>query len=345
MKVGVLQFFSWPERRIPLEEVYERAFDRIRIMDQTGYDAVWLAEHHFSSFSICPSIHMMGTHIARITDNLRIGTAVSLAPFYHPLRLAEEVALLDVLSDGRVNWGAGRGYQKVEFEAFGVAADESYPRFRENVQIVLAAWTNDRIDFDGEFWQFHDIEVLPKPRQRPHPPVWLAASSAEAITWAGAQGFSIMLDPHSSHVKIGEKRSFYAAELAKAGYSPEGREVPMARLLAVAPTREKAEEIARAGATWTVMSHRKPQLSSVEVKSELNEKHFAQPKIAFGDTSGGDPIERYLDDVIIYGTPDEVGDEIERLREEIGLEYLLCAPLSHSSFLLFTEQVLPRILG
>ncbi|MCH7686816.1 MAG: LLM class flavin-dependent oxidoreductase, partial [Planctomycetes bacterium] len=101
MKAGVLQFFSWPERRIPLEKVYERAFDRIAIMDETGYDAVWLAEHHFSSFSICPSIHIMGTHIAARTKNIRIGTAVSLAAFYHPLRLAEEVALLDVLSGGR----------------------------------------------------------------------------------------------------------------------------------------------------------------------------------------------------------------------------------------------------
>ena len=116
MKFGVLQFFSWPERRVALPTVYERAMERIEIMDQTGYDAVWLAEHHFSSFSVCPSVHVMGTHVAARTRNLRIGTAVSLAAFYHPLRLAEEVALLDVLSGGRVNWGAGRGFDRVEFE-------------------------------------------------------------------------------------------------------------------------------------------------------------------------------------------------------------------------------------
>ncbi len=107
MKFGVLQFFSWPERRVPLETVYKRAFDRIQIMDEGGYDAVWLAEHHFNSYSICPSVHIMGMHVASMTKNLRIGTAVSLAAFYHPLRLAEEVALLDVLTQGRVNWGAG----------------------------------------------------------------------------------------------------------------------------------------------------------------------------------------------------------------------------------------------
>ena len=92
MKFGVLQFFSWPERRVPLPTVYERAMQRIEIMDQTGYDAVWLAEHHFTSYSVCPSVHMMGLHVASRTRHLRIGTGISLAAFYHPLRLAEEVA-------------------------------------------------------------------------------------------------------------------------------------------------------------------------------------------------------------------------------------------------------------
>jgi len=113
MKVGILQFFGWRDRSVPLNSVYETALERFVIMDQTGYDAVWLAEHHFSSFSVCPSVHIMGTMAAARTKNLRIGTAVSLAPFYNPLRLAEEVALLDVLSGGRVNWGAGRGFERI----------------------------------------------------------------------------------------------------------------------------------------------------------------------------------------------------------------------------------------
>jgi alkanesulfonate monooxygenase SsuD/methylene tetrahydromethanopterin reductase-like flavin-dependent oxidoreductase (luciferase family) len=141
MKLGVLQFFSWPERRVDLATVYDRAIQRIEIMDRSGYDAVWLAEHHFSSFSVCPSVHMTGTLAAARTRRLRIGTAVSLAAFYHPLRLAEEVALLDVLSGGRVNWGAGRGFSRGEFTAFGVPAEESTSRFRETVEIVLRAWS------------------------------------------------------------------------------------------------------------------------------------------------------------------------------------------------------------
>ena len=102
MKIGVLQFFSWPERRVELSQVCARALQRIEIMDRTGYDAVWLAEHHFSSFSVCPSVHMVGVLAAARTQRLRIGTGVSLAPFYHPLRLAEEVALLaDHLGDSK----------------------------------------------------------------------------------------------------------------------------------------------------------------------------------------------------------------------------------------------------
>src|SRR5712692_12109927 len=137
MKFGILQFFSWPERRVALPTVYQRALQRIEIMDRSGYDAVWLTEHHFSDYSVCPSIPVMGAHVAARTKRLRIGTGVTLAAFYHPLRLAEEVALLDILSGGRVNRGAGRGFDRTEFRAFGVPFDEGVPRFQEAVEIVL----------------------------------------------------------------------------------------------------------------------------------------------------------------------------------------------------------------
>src|SRR5437773_2349655 len=224
MKLGVLQFFSWPERRVDLATVYGRALERVEIMDQTGYDAVWLAEHHFSSFSVCPSVHMVGTLAAARTKRLRIGTAVSLAPFYHPLRLAEEVALLDLLSGGRVNWGAGRGFARVEFTAFGVPPEES------------------------------------------------ATRSPEAGT---------------------------------------------------------AAEVARGGAEWILNSYLGAQQRPVMQGSFT--------------PAGVDPVRRYLNEVILHGTADKVLDDILQLREEIGLDYLLCAPLSHQSFMLLTEKVLPRL--
>ena len=337
MKVGVLQFFSWPERRVPIETVYERALQRIEVMDRTGYDAVWLAEHHFHTFSVCPSIHMMGVHVAARTKRLRIGTAVSLAAFYHPLRLAEEVAFLDVLSGGRVNWGAGRGFDQTEFRAFGVTMEESAPRFQEAVDVVLAAWNDERLNHSGKYFRFEDLEVLPKPLQKPHPPVWLAASSPDAIGRAAARGFTIMMDPHSAHVEIARKRELYREKLEEAGLSMKGREIPMARLLAIGETRSEAEDIARRGAQWLLGSYAGPQHQSLTNVIGFGVK--ADPAAA-----AVDPVERYLNGVIIHGTPDSVVDEIARLREEMFLDYLLCAPLSHETFVRFTEKVLPKIV-
>ena len=335
MKFGVLQFFSWPGRRVPLPTVYERAMQRIEIMDQTGYDAVWLAEHHFTTYSVCPSIHMMGLYVASRTQHLRIGTGISLAAFYHPLRLAEEVALLDVLTGGRVNWGAGRGFDPTEFKVFGVSVEESAARFREAVDIVLAAWTQERLHWSGQYWQFEDIEVLPKPLQQPHPPNWVAVSSPESLCWAGQQGYSIMMGPHAHCAEMAQKYEFYRKTLEAHGHTMAGRDIPMAQLLAVAATDREAEEIARRGAAWMVGSYMNPTKGTTA--------SFSSRRDATG-TQAIDPIEHYLDGVVIYGTPERVHDEIQQRREHMFLDYMLCAPLSHASFTLFTEKVLPRLL-
>jgi alkanesulfonate monooxygenase SsuD/methylene tetrahydromethanopterin reductase-like flavin-dependent oxidoreductase (luciferase family) len=332
MQFGVLQFFSWPNRKLPLETVYARALDRICTMDRCGaYEAVWLAEHHFNTYSVCPSVHMMGMLAAARTQQLRIGTAVSLAPMYHPLRLAEEIALLDVLSGGRVNWGAGRGNDPTEFGVFGLDRESSYARLRENLEIVLQAWTEERLSYEGEFFQVKDVEVLPRPLQRPHPPVWVAASSGSAIAWAAEQGHSILMDPHSTHTEIGEKLAGYRKALAAAGHNFAGRTIPIARLIAVAPTDAEAREVARKGAEWTVAAYASPD----RMAAIMGQKPPPRDR---------DPIQRYLDSVIIHGSPGRVRDELLRLREEIGLQYLLCAPLSHQTFNLLTEEVLPALL-
>jgi alkanesulfonate monooxygenase SsuD/methylene tetrahydromethanopterin reductase-like flavin-dependent oxidoreductase (luciferase family) len=328
MKVGVLQFFSWPDRSRPPEQVYARALERIDVMEQTGYHAVWLAEHHFTGYSVCPSVHLMGMHVAARTRRLRIGTAVTLAALAHPLRIAEEVALLDVLSGGRVNWGAGRGFARQEFDAFQVPMAESSARFREAVEIVLAAWTHARLSFDGKFHSFVDVELLPKPLQRPHPPSWVAATSDAAIRWAASRGFSILMDPHSPHGEIARKRELFRSALETAGFAFAGRELPMARLLAVAESRAEAEAIARRGASWTVGAYIHPQ---------------AIAGFRPGAERDLDPVDHYLRDVVIHGTPEAVVEQLLRLREEMFLSYLMIAPLSEGSFRLFTERVLPKL--
>jgi alkanesulfonate monooxygenase SsuD/methylene tetrahydromethanopterin reductase-like flavin-dependent oxidoreductase (luciferase family) len=328
MKVGVLQFFSWPERRVPLEQVYARALERIDVMDRAGYDAVWLAEHHFTTYSVCPSVHLMALEAAHRTQRLRIGTAVSLAALYHPLRLAEELALLDVLCGGRLNWGAGRGFEPAEFEAFGVPLDETAPRFREAVEVVLDAWTNERLTFHGKFWDFDDVEVLPKPLQQPHPPTWVAATSGEALSWAASMGYQILMDPHSSFAEIGAKYDQYLADLAAGGFAAP-RETPMARLLAVAETDEEAERVARAGAAWTVGAY-------AHGTGATSMGFRSQDDLA-------ERVERYVSDRIVWGCAERVRDQLARLTEEMRLHYLMIAPLSHDSFVRFTDDVLPHL--
>jgi alkanesulfonate monooxygenase SsuD/methylene tetrahydromethanopterin reductase-like flavin-dependent oxidoreductase (luciferase family) len=330
MQIGVLQFFGWRNRSVPLGSVYASALERIGIMDETGYDAVWLAEHHFSGFSVCPSVHMMGTMVAARTKRLRIGTAVSLAPFYNPLRLAEEVALLDVLSDGRVNWGAGRGFERSEFAAFGIPGEESATRFQETVDIVLKAWTSERLSYQGKYYRYDDVEVLPKPLQAPHPPTWLAATSHPAIEWSAAHGYSILMDPHSSRADLIKKRRHYANELKGAGFTDVGRTIPMARLIAVEDTREKARAVARRVAEWTVASY-------------VGSKHAANIRQEVRTFGGKDPIEYYLNDVMIHGTAESVVEQIRSLGEEAGMTYLLAAPMSARSFRLLTDLVVPRL--
>lgn len=320
MKCSILQFFSWPGRRTELSRVYRRALERITIMDRSGYDAVWLTEHHFTDYSVCPSIPVIGTFAAARTSRLRIGTGVCLAGFYHPLRLAEEVALLDVLSGGRVNWGAGRGFDPNEFAAFGVPVEESHARFRETVEIVLAAWTHDRLTYTGEFFSFDGVEVLPKPLQRPHPPVWLAASSPAAVERAAVAGHAILMDPHATHAELGNKLALYRKTLARHGHSLDGRQIPMARFFAVAATDAEAADVARSGARWLLDTYVPPHMQA-----------------------DADPVQRYVDEVVIHGTPERVRDRLAQLEDELPLDYLIGAPLSHESFVRFTDDVLPHV--
>ena len=133
--------------------------------------------------------------------------------------------------------------------------EESADRFREAVEIVLKAWTEERFTYKGQHFAFDGIELLPKPLQRPHPPVWMAATSEPAIDWAASRGFSILMDPHSSTNSSVPSAGATARSLPKSGFEDSGRDIPMARLLALASTKADAEAIARRGAQWLVDSY------------------------------------------------------------------------------------------
>jgi alkanesulfonate monooxygenase SsuD/methylene tetrahydromethanopterin reductase-like flavin-dependent oxidoreductase (luciferase family) len=331
MKFGVLQFFSWRDRKVALATVYARVLQRIDVMEESGYDAVWITEHHFNDYSICPSIPVMGAYVAARTKRLRIATGVTLAAYYHPLRLAEEIALLDILSDGRVYWGAGRGFDPVEFRVFGMTAEESYPRFREVVDIVVKAWTDERITYKGQYHSFENVEVLPKPLQTPHPPMWVAASSPPAIEWAAERGYSIMLDPHSPASLIAEKMNVWRHLMAVNGHNSGGRVIPTVRLVAIAGTAPEAAKVAREGVEWLLRTYVNPSLLGTYVNPS-----------ALGEDSDT-LLRHYMESVVIHGTPEMVIERLSRLREDIGLDYVITAPLSQQTFALFTDRVLPKL--
>jgi alkanesulfonate monooxygenase SsuD/methylene tetrahydromethanopterin reductase-like flavin-dependent oxidoreductase (luciferase family) len=188
------------------------------------------------------------------------------------------------------------------------------------VEVVLSAWTSEKLSHQGEFFHFDGVEVLPKPRQAPHPPVWMAATSEGAIDWAAGRGFSILMDPHCTRTELGDKRRRYGEQLAAAGHADGGRDIPMARLIAVATDAERALAVARRGAQWTVGSY-------------------------IGTRPGdADPVERYVNEVIVHGEPQSVIDQVLSLKESAQLNYLLCAPLSQESFELLTDKVLPALV-
>jgi alkanesulfonate monooxygenase SsuD/methylene tetrahydromethanopterin reductase-like flavin-dependent oxidoreductase (luciferase family) len=333
MKVGLLQFFSWTGR-VPVATVYERAMDRVAMMEDSEFDCIWLAEHHFTTYSVCPSVTLMGTHIAGRTRRLRIGTAVTLNAYYHPLRLAEELSMLDIFSRGRLNWGSGRGFDPTEFRLFGVTPEDVYDRFRETADIVQKAWRSERFSHHGKYYDYEDVLVLPRPFQEPHPPVYLAATSPDSIRKAAAGGYTIMLDPHSSNGEIHYKRQLYQQLMEQHGYEVGERDLPIVRYVALAETHAEAVEIARFSSTWTVGAYANPNKSG----------RPRQQLPGYERDPDEDPVERYLKDVAIVGTASEVVDRFKELETEIPMNYLMLAPMSQDTFVRFTRDVLPKLV-
>lgn len=333
MKVGLLQFFSWTGR-VPVATVYERAMDRVDMMEDSAFDCIWLAEHHFTTYSVCPSVTLMGTYIAARTKRLRIGTAVTLNAYYHPLRLAEELSMLDVFSRGRLNWGSGRGFDPTEFKLFNVTPDDVYDRFRETAEIVQKAWQSERFSYHGKYYDYDNVLVLPRPFQQPHPPVYLAASSPDSVRKAAAEGYTIMLDPHSSNDEITYKRRLFQQVMEEHGHAVGGRDLPILRYVALADTHAQAEEIARRSSSWTVGAYLNPN-KSTRPRQDIPGLE-RDPNV--------DPVERYLNDVAIVGTASEVIDRFKQLEESIPMNYLMLAPMSQDTFLRFTRDVLPHLV-
>jgi alkanesulfonate monooxygenase SsuD/methylene tetrahydromethanopterin reductase-like flavin-dependent oxidoreductase (luciferase family) len=249
VKFATFSLMQWPDDR-SASDVFHNEIEQLVEAEQQGYDAVWLAEHHFSRYGIGPAIHLTAAHLAARTSRIRIGTAVTVVPFMHPVRVAEEIAMLDILSHGRIDWGAGRGYQRHEFEGFGADIEKSHLIFREQLEIILRCWTGERFAWDGEFYQFPEMQVLPTPVQKPHPPVWIAALSPSTLEWAADNGYRVLTDQFAPIYRIEEMRPTYFERAARAGVDVAHVELPTLRQVYVGETQARAREEAAPALLW-----------------------------------------------------------------------------------------------
>ena len=193
MKWGIFCLSQFPDQSRRIEGI-DLDMQHYELAEELGYDSIWIAEHMFSPYSIVTSTQVLAAAIARRTERVRIGTAVSIIPFNHPLRTASDFALVDILSHGRLSFGVGRAYQPLEFEALEVPMDDSRERMEEGLEVILKAWTEPMMTHEGRFWNIEKpVEVLPKPVQTPHPPVYMATSSPESFVGAARDGIHPMM--------------------------------------------------------------------------------------------------------------------------------------------------------
>lgn len=190
---GVFSLSQFPDQSKRVES-FDDDLKFFELAEQLGYDKVWIAEHLFSTYGVVTSTQVYAAAIAQRTKKMRIGIAVVAMPFNHPLRTASDFALVDVLSHGRLDFGIGRAYQPHEFVGLGVPMEKSREMTMEATDVVLRAWTEDKISHKGQFWTIPDpVEVLPKPVQQPTPPIYTAVISPESFKWAGERGFNLQM--------------------------------------------------------------------------------------------------------------------------------------------------------
>ncbi len=176
MHFGLIYDFRNPARwQRPIAELYAEQLEQIAYAEQLGFDSVWITEHHFIEDGYTPSVLPVAAAIAARTSRIRIGTWVLLLPLHNAIRVAEDAATVDIISNGRLDLGMGLGYRIEEFEAFGVDRRHRGRLMDEGVELIRRTWTEERVTFDGRFYNVRDLNVTPKPVQQPHPPIWLGA--------------------------------------------------------------------------------------------------------------------------------------------------------------------------
>jgi luciferase family oxidoreductase group 1 len=319
-------------------KVYARALEVALVAEQLGFHSIWIAEHHFSNYGYVPRPLVMASHIAAKTKNIRIGTGVVVLPLHHPLIVAEETAMVDILSNGRLEVGLGRGYQPYEFERFDKNLSESRERWSEGVEILQKAWTLDTLCHKGKYYQFDNTTIFPKPIQKPHPPIWMVAQSEQSIIHAATNGFDVLTGgagfPMDTLVAF---RKLFDQNLVnrKTGKIPR---FGVQSKIYVASSSTEAREASQE-ALWNIRVS-----NSLRLGHQLVTDGMVKVVPMDKEPSRDELIDQYL----IFGTPDYCAQKIQWMKDNIKLDLLnldfWSGNLSHSRIIKSMERFYSKVV-
>ncbi|WP_017729150.1 LLM class flavin-dependent oxidoreductase [Halalkalibacterium ligniniphilum] len=233
------------ERKDP-KQMIKDLVEQCVYAEQLGFNSVWVPEHHFNVLGVLPSPSLLLGNVAAKTSRVQLAPATVLLPVNHPVRMAEEYALLDVLSDGRAIFSAGRGYDEREYDVFEVNFHDSREIFFEQLDIIKKAWTQNSISYSGKFYNFPEVELTPKPVQHPHPPIYVAAFSEPSVLKAAEMGENIIFAPFAASMVFGSIANAvtrFKQESEKHGFT--GKQARCSYFLNVTDSKEETEKTKR----------------------------------------------------------------------------------------------------
>ena len=357
MKFGLFYHVQWPETKTQ-EQVFAELITEVQHAEELGFHSLWMAEHHFTRYGLASSPLTVATYLAAKTSKIRLGTAISVLPFQNPILLAEQVALLDVLSNGRVDLGVGRGIAgSNEYVDMSVAATVSEGRFTEMLDILPGLWTTPQFSYKGAHYQLDEVTLVPKPVQQPHPPVYIGVSSTESrIREAVDRGWQIcsgVVIDYDDHLDI---RRTYNRLAAEKGGGLDSSGSPVFYHTYVAETHEEAREGPKEALRW--MYHMVDFRRTISKGSDLDADFpgFVRehPDPSFIGIPGrhampSDPYDYVCQKRAFFGTPEEVTAGIKGLQAQ-GVEYYVCdfsfGGNDHSKVMrsmeLFANEVMPH---
>jgi alkanesulfonate monooxygenase SsuD/methylene tetrahydromethanopterin reductase-like flavin-dependent oxidoreductase (luciferase family) len=319
VEFGIFHEFERPPG-MSEEQAFTNAFDLVEVAERGGLDAVWLAELHFSPRrSVLASPMLLAGAIGARTSAIKIGTAVQILPLCHPLQLAEEAATVDHISHGRLIFGVGRSGFARTYAAYGVPYAESRERFAETLEVVRRAWTEDTFSFEGKFFQYHNVCVVPKPYQQPHPPIRIAATSVDTFPTIGRQGFDLFAAVRTGTLsELAPNVKTYRAAYAEAGHPGKGG-VFLRVPVYVADTFEKAVEDTRD----SIMSFYRQLGEQLEASAREAGARAIEQRDVRGRRLQEATFDEVLEEKVIVGTPEMVVKRLSAISEELDLDGIL----------------------